>query len=395
MSAAEIEQSLQALLDTARSSGRLALDTEFVGEGRYRTLLCLIQVAVASPDGRDERIELLDPLAESFDGSQLAALLADPEVEIVVHAGRQDIALARRVLHTEVTNVFDTQVAAGFAGLGAQASYESLLHDALGVRLPKSASFTRWERRPLSAEQLAYARGDVEHLLALADELQRRLRELGRLEWAREECAPLAQSSDERDLQAIFARLPRVRNLSPSARPVARALVQWREKTAAQRDRPVQGVLSDAALVEIAKRKPTSTGQLEQIRGSGSANLRRRGGDLLAVVRSAQQMAPEPTPPDARPPTLRPEDAPLVALGEALLRAHAREAGIAYELLAARADLQAIVAAWRAGGEQADVRTLRGWRRELAGGELLALLDGELSLSVDDGRLAIVSSDQP
>ena len=65
------------------------------------------------------------------------------------------------------------------------------------------------------------------------------------------------------------------------------------------------------------------------------------------------------------------------------MRARAREAGLAYELLAARADLQAIVAARRVGGEEADVRTLRGWRRELVGDELLELLDGRVSLSVE------------
>jgi ribonuclease D len=389
MSAEQASERLRALARTARASGRLALDTEFVGEGRYRTLLCLIQLAVGSPDGHGKRIEMLDPLAEDFDGAPLAALLADPTVEIVVHAGRQDIALARRVLATEVTNVFDTQVAAGFAGMGAQSSYESLLHDALGVRLAKSASFTRWDVRPLSSEQLAYARGDVEHLLQLASELQRRLGGLGRLEWAREECAALARSSDERDLETVFARLPRVRNLSPSARPVARALVQWREETAARRDRPVQGVLSDAALIEIAKRKPSSTAQLEQIRGSGAANLRKRGEELLAVVRCARDLAPESAPAQERPPAPKPEDAPLIALAEALLRGRARDAGIAYELLAARADLQAIVASWRAGGAEADVRTLRGWRRQLAGAELLALLGGRVSLSVHDGGLQI------
>ncbi len=384
----EDSASLQEIAEIARASGRLAIDTEFVGEGRYRTLLCLIQLAVTSADGADERIELLDPLAEDFDGTPLAALLADPAVQVVVHAGRQDIALARRVLATDVTNVFDTQVAAGFAGMGAQSSYDSLLSDALGVRLSKSASFTRWDRRPLSAEQLEYARGDVEHLLALADELEARLGALERLEWAREECQVLESSSDERDLQTIFARLPRVRNLSPSARPIARALVQWREETAARRDRPVQGVLSDAALMEIAKRKPTSAGELEQIRGSGAANLRKRGDELLAVVRSARERPPEEAPREARPPPPSPQDAPLIALAEALLRSRAREANVAYELLAARADLQAIVAAWRAGSE-ADVRTLRGWRRELAGAELLALLDGRVSLSVAGGRLAI------
>jgi len=198
----------QALVADARAAGRLGIDTEFVGEGRYRTLLCLIQLAVPHADGEGKTIVMLDPLAEGFDGSSLAALLADPAIEIVVHAGRQDVALARRVLGTEVSNVFDTQVAAGFAGLGAQSSYDSLLGDVLDVRVAKSASFTRWERRPLSDEQLSYAREDVEHLLELAAELERRLAGLGRLEWAREECEPLARASDERDPEAIFQRLP-------------------------------------------------------------------------------------------------------------------------------------------------------------------------------------------
>jgi ribonuclease D len=381
----------ERLAADARAAGRLGIDTEFVGEGRYRTLLCLIQLAVPRPGEQGKAIVVLDPLAEGFDGSSLAALLADPAIEIVLHAGRQDVALLRRVLATDVSNVFDTQVAAGFAGLGAQSSYDSLLGEVLRVRLAKSASFTRWERRPLSAEQLSYAREDVEHLLELACELERRLQRLGRLDWAREECGPLARASDERDPDAIFERLPRSRSLSPSARPVARALVRWREQIAERQDRPVQGVLADAALMEIAKRKPASTAELEHIRGSGAANLRRRGEELVEVVARARQLAPEKPPQQERPPAPRPEDAPLIALGEALLRSRAREAGIAYELLAARADLQAVVAAWRA-GEEADVRTLRGWRRELAGAELLALLDGRVELSVARGSLKIAPS---
>jgi ribonuclease D len=150
-------------------------------------------------------------------------------------------------------------------------------------------------------------------------------------------------------------------------------------------------VLSDAALVEIAKRKPSSAQQLEQIRGSGAANLRRRGEGVLEVVRGARELAPEAVAREERPPPTRAEDAPLIALGESLLRARAREAGLAYELLAARADLQAIVAAWRTGAAEADVRTLRGWRRELVGTELLELLDGRIALSVADATLRIDS----
>jgi ribonuclease D len=376
------EPDLREIADAARASGRIAFDTEFMGEGRYRTLLCLIQVAV--PEGAAaERIELVDPLAEDLDGAPLADVLADPDVQVVVHAGRQDIALVRRRFDTEVRNVFDTQVAAGFAGMAAQASYETLLAELLGVRVAKSASFTRWDARPLSPEQREYAREDVVHLLELAGALERRLAEIERLEWAREECAPLCQSSDVRDLETIFARLPRVRGLSASAQTIAHELVRWREELAAAQDQPVQRVLADAALVEIAKRRPTSPAKLEQIRGVNQGSLRRRGRDLLEAVRRGAELPPLERAQDARPPASDPDDAPLVALAEALVRARAREAGLAYELLAARADLQAVVAATRNGGE-ADVRTLRGWRRELVGTELLELLGGRVSLSVHE-----------
>jgi ribonuclease D len=396
VSAEQARPALQALQAGARAAGKLALDTEFMGEGRYRTLLCLVQLAIPDTTGMAERIEIVDPFAKGLDGAPLAAVLADPAIQVVVHAGRQDIALMRRRFATDVKNVFDTQVAAGFVGLGAQGSYESLLAELLGVRVAKSASFTRWDSRPLSPEQLAYAREDVVHLLELAAELERRLTELGRLEWAREECEPLERSSDEREAETIFARLPRVRGLSPSARAIARELVEWREQTAARRDRPAQSILSDPALMEIAKRNPSSRSELEQIRGAGAGNLRRRADELLEAVRRGRQRPLEPPPQQSRPPAPKPEDAPLIALAEALLRSRAREAGLAYELLAARADLQAIIGAQRAGGGAAavaarlpDVRTLRGWRRELVGEELLELLDGRVSLSVRAGRLQV------
>ena len=158
--------------------------------------------------------------------------------------------------------------------------------------------------------------------------------------------------------------------------------MRWRERTAARHDRPVQSVLGDPTLVEIAKRRPSSRAELEKIRGVGASAGGRRAEDLLAAVERGRALPPDPPPQLERAPAPKPDDAPLVALAEALLRARAREAGLAYELLAARADLQAIVACARVGGEEADVRTLRGWRRELAGAELLELLDGKVSLAV-------------
>ncbi|MCD6726026.1 MAG: HRDC domain-containing protein [Solirubrobacteraceae bacterium] len=375
--------SLAELAELAGRSGELAIDTEFVGEGRYRPLLCLVQVAVANGPGAPS-IALHDPLAhDAEDPGPLARALADPAVGVVLHAGRQDVALLRRCWQTEVRGVFDTQVAAGFAGLRAQLGYEALLQELLGERLRKSASFTRWDRRPLSDEQVGYAREDVLHLLDAAAALRERLSGLGRLAWAQEECRGLEESSDERSIDLVFGRLPRVNSLGGEQRAVAHALAQWREDAAAQEDRPVQQVLSDAGLVEIAKRRPRDLDRLRQIRGLHEGTVRRRGNAILDEV--ARGLALPPIPVDGeRPPPTHAGDAALIVLAEALVRTRADEARLAYELLAARADLQRIVTAVRLRHDEPDVRTLRGWRRELVGAELLELLAGRRALSVDE-----------
>jgi hypothetical protein len=216
--------------------------------------------------------------------------------------------------------VFDTQVAAGFAGFGAQTGYGSLLNDVLGLRLAKSASFTRWDDRPLSPEQLAYARDDVAHLLRLADALQERLRATGRLQWAREECRRLEEASDERDPWLAWQRLPRIGQLNPRARAVARELAAWREQTAAAEDRPVAQVLGDAPLMEVAKRRPAAASALERIRGLQPSTLRRRSEAILAAV--ARGLAADPLPVEVvERPDSNPADVPAIALSEALVRA--------------------------------------------------------------------------
>jgi ribonuclease D len=373
--------------DVARERGRFGIDTEFMSEGRYRALLCLAQVVVDGADG-EAQILIVDAL-DRTDPSPLAEVLADPSVEVILHAGRQDVAILRRAWNTELTSIFDTQIAAGFAGASAQAGYANLLGAILGRRVGKTASYTRWDARPLTAEQLSYAAEDVAHLLELADELQGRLTGSGRLAWAREECRRLESATDERDPNTAWERLPRVNQLDPRSRAVARELAAWRERTAIAEDRPVGSVLADPPLVELAKRQPSNLRGLEQIRGIHPSAVRRRGPAIIDAIAVGRQAPPIPR--EAARERSEPSDAPLIALAEALLRARALEAGLAYELLASRSELEQIIGATRRGEPEPDVRTLAGWRRELVGADLRDLLDGERAIRVGPERRLVLS----
>ncbi len=369
----------------ARAAGRLGIDTEFMSEGRYRALLCLTQVAVEDPQQvSGVQTILIDGLDHSVDVQPLAELIADPAVAVVLHAGRQDVAILRRAWATEPVNIFDTQIAAGFVGESAQSGYGNLVGAVLGLRVEKTASYTRWDARPLTAEQLAYAAGDVTHLLALADALVQRLHATGRLDWALEECRRLESATDERDPETAWERLPRVGQLDPQSRAVAKRLAAWRERKAAAENRPVGQVLPDPPLLELAKRQPRRTDALGQIRGLHPSLIKRRGSELLEVI--AAGVRDPPIAREARRSSSDPGDSPMIALAEALLRARALESGLAYELIASRSDLEQIITAARQGGPDPEVRTLTGWRRELVGADLEALLGGRCAVAVGTGR---------
>jgi len=394
VSAAAADAAAQEVAELAVAHGRLAIDTEFVSERRYQALLCLVQVAAPDPDREGGvRTEVLDPLADDpFEPAPLADALADPAVEVVVHAGRQDVAILRRTWETDVTRIFDTQVAAGFLGMGNQEGYETLVRRVLGVQLRGGEGFTRWDKRPLTDRQLGYAADDARCLLALGAAVERELDAVGRLDWAREECRAVEASNDVRSPQQAYDRLPNVRQLNEPGRATALALCEWRDAEARVLDRPPSYLIPDQVLVQLARRRPTDKGGLEQIRGLPQQTLHRRGRDLIAVIEAVDESTAPPRPPAG--PQRNPVDQPVVSLAQGLLRHRAREAGIATELIATQSELTGLVASVLHDDEAEHVRALSGWRYELVGSELCDLVRGRISLSVaSDGTLAVAPAD--
>ncbi len=384
----------QRIAERALEHGRLAIDTEFVSERRYQAQLCLVQVAVPDAEGAEGvRTDVLDPLddAVALDPAPLARALADPAVQVIMHAGRQDVGILRRTWDTEITNVFDTQVAAGFLGFGNQEGYESLVGSVLGVKLKGGEGFTRWDKRPLTEKQISYAADDARLLLDLGAELERRLEEKGRLEWAREESLLVQASRDERSAKRAYERLPKLGRLDAGQRAAAWRLCEWRERLAREADRPPSYVVPDQALVELARRRPRDRTALESIRGLPQQTLHRRGADLIEQIERSRSEEPPPAPPAA--PRRDSSEAPLISLAQAVVRHRSMESGVASELIATQSELTALIGAVRRGTDGSSVRALEGWRRELVGDELRELIEGRRAVSVDsEGGLRVTAA---
>lgn len=337
---------------------RLAVDTEFVRERTYSAQFCLLQVS----DG--ERVACLDVLALEGPGA-FGELLRDPAVRKVFHSARQDLEVLNEHLGFVPGPVWDTQVAAAMLGYPDQVSYTQLAGTELGVTLPKDHARTDWSRRPLSDEQLRYAAADVAWLLPLADRLETELRRRERLPWAEDESAMLCDPGIYAfDAAGAWRRVKGAQGCEGEALARVMALARWREEEARQRDRPRRWILSDEALLGLAEHPPETAPAQARLKALPEGLLRRHRATLLELL--AQAPANE-TPPAAPQGRLEPAEDRLARKLMARVRELAEQHQVSAPLLATRREIEALVRGRR------DLALLKGWRRELAGEELLRL----------------------
>jgi ribonuclease D len=332
-----------------------------------------------------EHIYLIDPMGDT-DMTPLGEALADPAIEVLVHAGKQDLDIFHERLGVIPTNIFDVQVAASFAGFGANLPYGRLVEAVLGVTLEKGESYTDWCRRPLTEAQLRYAADDVRYLHAIADRLKAKLEEMNRLGWVQEELRssfedPSTYGASE---EVAWRKVAGRGVLKPRQTAVLREVAAWRERTAAQRDLPRGWVVKDPTLIEIARRSPQSADDLRAIRGLNEKEVERSGRDLIEAVRKGRN-APPPEPMPQMPRGAQVRARMTIGLADALVRARCEKAQISSEAVTTRGELEAVLTAAFAGTLQEDsFRLLRGWRRDLAGAAVLALARGDIGLRVVD-----------
>jgi len=354
---------LETAVFRLRGADRLAIDTEFMRERTYHPQLCLVQI------GTEADCFLVDPLA-ALDLAPLHALLADRSKLKILHAARQDLEVLLLSGGRVPGPLFDTQVAAAFLGFAPQVGYADLVARQLGHSIDKGQTRTDWSRRPLTPAQLAYAADDVKHLLTLHSELQAALLTKGRAEWVADEIAACENPALYRTDPALaWKRLKGLNRLRPVEQSAARALAEWRERRALESDKPRGWILADEALYGLATREPVSVEALESVPALPPGVLRKRGDELLELLRSARaDLSAVPLMAPKRP---EPEQTALATRLLQVVRDVAAELDLGAEVLATRKDVEAI-----AFGSMAldDSPLLRGWRAEVLGPKLRSAL---------------------
>lgn len=357
----------------------VAVDTEFWREKTYYPKLCLLQIATP------KIAATIDVLADGIDLTPAWELLYKPNLLKVFHAAFQDVEIFVN-LHGKVpTPFFDTQIAAEFCGFSESVAYDSLVKSFCGTALDKSSRVTDWKKRPLTNKQLAYALNDVSYLCRVYEKLYTRLEKSNRRDWYDQEITPYFDADVYKVAPKNAWQKIKIGNLKPRPFVTAQHLSEWREMIAQKQDLPRRRVLSDEALIELAQRAPKSLGDMEKTRFAKKSLRSNHWDGVLQVIHKALTVSNEDLP-DPHKNIIPPAGfAWKVDLLKVLLKYTSEKERLSTRLIATSSDLNEIVLK----SADATVKPLQGWRREVFGEKALALLKGDLNLSVDGIHLSL------
>lgn len=369
-------EALAQAVEHLAQAGVIGFDTEFVGEQSFHPELCLIQIASA------DRLYLIDPQS-CGDLSAFWALMTSGQVEVVVHAGREEIRQCIRAAGVGPKRCFDVQIAAGLLGLGYPLGHASLVNQLLGANLSKTETLTDWRTRPLTPQQIRYAYDDVRFLLPLYSRMKARLERLKRLDWAEEEFTRLATiAADEapNNLER-WRKVKGTSSLHPKQLAVLREIFAWRQERAEALDRPARTLIRDEIMVDIIKRDPKTTADLMGMRGLGVARRDLEG--LIAAIergrRTPNDQWPKSSPKDVDPPQL----AVLVDFLQVVMGHVSLQMKLSASLICTMSDLRYLIK--RALGDRVSSQASllnEGWRSKHIRPLLEAVLKGDYALRV-------------
>jgi len=340
----------------------LAIDTEFVREKTYYPQLCLIQVS------NGEQLACIDPLALD-DIQPLLDVLYDEQITKVFHAASQDLEIFAHLCNALPTPLFDTQIATALLGHGNQISYAAMVQHYCNVELDKSHSRTDWSRRPLSQAQIQYAADDVRYLGTIYGLLLEELKTKDRKAWLDDDFAQLADVRRYQvDPDTSWQQLKGLDKLPARHLVYAQALARWRERYAQKIDKPKRWVIKDDILLALADGPAMNNDDLDAA-GLTSKTRDRFGQEWLKLLDDASHVAEEQRPTRPRFERLTNTQRKLGKQLMTALQTIGEEHHIDPGLLATRKIINQLVV-----GER-DIAVLKGWRNDIAGQQLLAIID--------------------
>ncbi|MES2674706.1 MAG: ribonuclease D [Pseudomonadota bacterium] len=354
----------------------IAIDTEFMRSDTFYPIAGLIQI------GDGTQCYLIDPLSIT-DFSPLSELFQNETVTKVLHSCSEDIEVFSCLLGVVPSPIFDTQIAAAFAGYGFSLGYAPLVKAVLNTEIPKEETRSDWLQRPLSASQIKYAALDVAHMLIIYGMLLQNLKASERLDWVKDDCADVVANARKPDnFNESYHKVGFAWKLRAQELAILRDLCIWREIESRSRDIPRNRLIKEPALWEMARKQPQDIVQLQRIDDIPSRTLKNDAQTLLDIIHASANTDADSWPARLVQP-LALSEGPLLKALKQCARDAAEALNLPAEILIRKKEYEALVRSGLKGGTYTLPLRLQGWRYGVIGEKLLAAAQMFASAATD------------
>jgi ribonuclease D len=367
---------LRDLVWRLRDVPAIAYDTEFISEGQYSSLLCLVQVAAGGIQA------IIDPIAIG-NLDPFWNLICSGDREIIVHACRCEMEFCHRAIGILPQKLFDVQLAAAFTEAEYPIGFRTLLDRTLHIDLPKEESRTAWNKRPLTSRQIEYAIGDVLYLEQIADVLKQQLKNINRLDWYESEITEVKSRLIHDFTNARWRHISKASSLNSRELAILREVWLWRDQIARKRNSPPARFLRDDLLIELARRKTSDPKRIAAVRGFQRADLAKSIPEISDAIDYALKLPLEDLPPVSDRLSY-PQYSVITQFLYAAIGSLCRQKHIALQLVAGPNDIREFIAA-ELGTIAPEIKPKlkSGWRAEFVSNILHDLLSGKTTIGIN------------
>ncbi len=372
-------QSLTTYCQHLQTCSWMAIDTEFMRVDTFFAELSLIQVQSSTG-----QIALIDPLSFDDPSKDLAPFwecLTNAKLIKVFHSARQDIEVLYQVSQKMPVSIFDTQIAGVFLGYGNLSGLTKIILGELNITLEKDQTRTNWSQRPLSEKQLQYAINDVKFLAPLYEKIiyQLSTEQLNALTADFNDL--LSPSLYDINLDLAGTKIKNLKGLSPKQIAITDALAYWRESFAVNNNKPRRWVISDDAVIAMAKRPPQSQEALYKVPNIKASSIKLYGQEWINII---DKVFTQPELWPKKPvKTLKPSinEAKLIDISQAFLTQITQDNNCSASHIANKTDLLNVL--------RQENPVLEGWRYFLYEKPLRELLSGQKSLIIKQENIQL------
>lgn len=281
----ESSDALEKIINKIKSHRYLGVDTESDGFYSYFDKVCLVQISTPEQDIIIDTLAIdnLNPLRE---------LLESPDIEKTFHSSNNDLLSLQRNYGYRVRNVFDTALAWQMLG-HKHCGLAYVLDQELQVKLFNKSQFQRcnWAKRPLSSDQLRYARLDTHYLIPLRHRLNRQLSFNGLRDKTQQKFQKLEELTfkPKKPNPQAYLKIRDARELDLLGKFILKTIYHFRERLARRQNFSPFRILTNQSMLHMARNNPHNLQDLLCTPGLSKRFKDHQAGPLLTIIRRANQ----------------------------------------------------------------------------------------------------------